>query len=275
MEFSGPATPLSEGDIIAEAQILGCEPAAIWAVCDVESNGSGFLPDGRPKILFEAKSFHTLTGGRYDRSYPNISSPTWNRSLYGPSGAHQYDRLASAIELDRTAALESASWGRFQIMGSNYKICGYSDVETFVQDMVASEANHLKAFTAFCRSNKIVNDLITHDWAHFALRYNGPGQVPYYAQRIDEAYQRHLVKNGNGTPTVPSGTLKSGSKGQDVVTLQNDLIKLGYQIASDGDFGPATKAAVIDFQTNKGLTADGIVGPKTSAAIESEIVAKP
>lgn len=124
MDFQGKATPLDDADIVAEAQRLGCEPAAIWAVCEVESAGSGFLPDGRPKILFEAKAFHTQTDGAYDGSHPNISSPSWDRSLYGASGAHQYVRLAEAVALDREAALNSASWGRFQIMGFNHEMVG-------------------------------------------------------------------------------------------------------------------------------------------------------
>jgi len=57
-------------------------------------------------------------------------------------------------------------------------------------------------------------------------------------------------------------TLKKGSKGPDVVYLQQ---KIGT--AADGDFGPNTHKAVVAFQTSKGLAADGIVGPKTWAAI--------
>ena len=57
-------------------------------------------------------------------------------------------------------------------------------------------------------------------------------------------------------------TLKKGSKGPDVVYLQQ---KIGT--AADGDFGPNTHKAVVAFQTSKGLVADGIVGPKTWAAI--------
>src|SRR5690554_4118721 len=44
---------LGEDDIIRAAQALGVEPAAIKAVNEVESRGRGFLPDGRPVILFE------------------------------------------------------------------------------------------------------------------------------------------------------------------------------------------------------------------------------
>lgn len=61
-------------------------------------------------------------------------------------------------------------------------------------------------------------------------------------------------------------TLRKGSKGPDVVTLQTAL---GVK-PIDGDFGPITETAVKNFQTDEGLTADGVVGPLTWAAIESE-----
>lgn len=72
---------------------------------------------------------------------------------------------------------------------------------------------------------------------------------------------------GGGAAPVASNpgghaTVKKGSKGPDVVYLQQ---KLG--ISADGDFGPKTHAAVVAFQTSKGLVADGIVGPKTWGAI--------
>lgn len=62
-------------------------------------------------------------------------------------------------------------------------------------------------------------------------------------------------------------TLKKGCKGDEVVTLQKLLSRYETVIAVDGDFGPATEKAVIAFQKSKGLTADGIVGPKTWAAL--------
>lgn len=53
-------------------------------------------------------------------------------------------------------------------------------------------------------------------------------------------------------------TLKKGSKGEDVKSLQRAL-----GITDDGDFGPGTEKAVKAFQESHGLTADGIVGDKT------------
>ena len=58
-------------------------------------------------------------------------------------------------------------------------------------------------------------------------------------------------------------TLKKGSKGEDVKILQKELIKLGFSLTADGDFGAKTETAVKSFQKSKGLVADGIVGNKT------------
>jgi peptidoglycan hydrolase-like protein with peptidoglycan-binding domain len=64
-------------------------------------------------------------------------------------------------------------------------------------------------------------------------------------------------------------TLKKGSHGEAVVGLQEGLQSLGYDPgAVDGIFGPNTEQAVKAFQTDRGLTADGIVGPRTWAALE-------
>lgn len=63
-------------------------------------------------------------------------------------------------------------------------------------------------------------------------------------------------------------TLKKGSKGSDVKTLQQTLNNLGYNLSVDGIFGNGTEDDVKDFQKSKGLTVDGIVGPKTWEALD-------
>lgn len=63
-------------------------------------------------------------------------------------------------------------------------------------------------------------------------------------------------------------TLKLGASGSDVVKLQKGLLELGLNLGSaDGKFGPKTEAALKQFQTNKGLLADGIAGVKTLTAL--------
>ena len=77
------------------------------------------------------------------------------------------------------------------------------------------------------------------------------------------------------TPSVPTSIcLGKGDSGPEVEQLQKNLIKLGYDCGSwgaDGDFGNDTEKAVIKFQRDNGLEADGLVGPLTQAAIEKAL----
>lgn len=174
LPYSGPATPLGPSDIAHAASALGCDVAAVKAVLTVETGGlGGFLPDKRPRILFEAAVFHRLTGGEFDDRYPNLSAATWNRKLYR-GGAAEYGRLIVAASLDQQAALKSASWGLFQILGLNYRTAGYASVDGFVAAMIESEANHLAAFVAFAKANGLDKHLCCCDWPAFARAYNGP-----------------------------------------------------------------------------------------------------
>ena len=68
---------------------------------------------------------------------------------------------------------------------------------------------------------------------------------------------------------APNAVLREGSKGQHVTTLQNRLKNLGINPGGvDGNFGPGTANAVRSFQQAAGLSADGVVGPKTWDALE-------
>ena len=65
-----------------------------------------------------------------------------------------------------------------------------------------------------------------------------------------------------------AAVLKKGSQGDEVVTLQKKLKQWGYYDgAVDGVFGSGTQKAVQYFQRKNGLTADGVVGTKTAAAL--------
>lgn len=62
-------------------------------------------------------------------------------------------------------------------------------------------------------------------------------------------------------------TLKTGCNGDEVKTLQKLLNKEGYNLVVDSDFGQKTHDALVAWQKAHGLVADGIVGPKTWAAL--------
>jgi peptidoglycan hydrolase-like protein with peptidoglycan-binding domain len=64
--------------------------------------------------------------------------------------------------------------------------------------------------------------------------------------------------------------LRSGSSGERVVALQERLVELGYFLPEvDGSFGPATQQAVWALQKAAGLSRDGVIGPKTQAALDA------
>lgn len=183
---------LSEADYANAARQLGCSVPAIKAVAEVESAGAGFLPDGQVKILFEAHIFDRLTGGEYRKTHPDISSRTWNRALYGPP-SKQHARLAKAVALDREAALQSASYGRFQVMGFNWKVCGYKSLQAFINDVMGSEAGQLRAFVGYVKGRGLADELARLDWAGFAYGYNGSGyKENAYDRKMQAAYKRYL-----------------------------------------------------------------------------------
>ncbi|MGF6965250.1 hypothetical protein OKW43_002255 [Paraburkholderia sp. WC7.3g] len=181
--------PLNEKDYADAAAELGCEMQAIKAVAKTETGSSGpyFKPghdlasrdDQVPAILFERHLFHRATHGEYDQSHPHISN-----SIQGGYGnkAVQYEKLTEAYALNSNAALLSASWGRFQILGSNFGAAGFKNVQDYVASMSESEANQLRAFVSFIKADSALNRAISSkDWHGFAVRYNGPAQQGYDA----------------------------------------------------------------------------------------------
>ena len=182
---------LTEQNFIDAAKSLIVEVATIKAVAEVESRGAGFFNDGRPKILFEAHIFSAKTNHVYDNSHPNISSRKWNKKLY-KGGTKEYIRLDEASNLNRTAALSSASWGKFQVMGFNAVSCGWNSVDKFVVDMYKNEGEHLKAFVGFVNVNNLAKYLRSKDWAKFAGGYNGPAyKENKYDNKMAEAYKKY------------------------------------------------------------------------------------
>src|SRR5258708_12741422 len=102
-------------------------------------------------MLYESHIFHRLTQGQFDDGDISDSSP----GGYGPSGAHQYDRLELAIAKDQTAALQSASWGIGQIMGLHFQAAGFQSVEDMVSALSHSQDQQLVAIGNFLPSPKL------------------------------------------------------------------------------------------------------------------------
>lgn len=182
----------------AAAASLGCSLPAVQAVVEVESAGSGFLSDGSVRVLFEGHIFWKYTRGRWEEGYPTLCYPKWTTAHYARGtnaderGTKELVRLKRAMTLDRPAALMSASYGMFQIMGFNFPLCGYRNVDEFYAKMQQSAKHQLNAFCAYIEHTGLADELRDRRWADFARKYNGPAyQKNRYDEKLAVAYTKH------------------------------------------------------------------------------------
>lgn len=206
-KFKGAARRLADQDLPRIGAIIGVGEDVLHAIMDVEAPKSGFDAEGRPRILFEPHIFYRELGPgtkRDEAVRQGLAYEKWKSGAYGPESG-QYDRLARAILIDRSAALRSASWGRGQIMGLNCKLVGFATAESMAHAFAASEAAQVEAIVTFAASNKLDATLrridakrtsTPADWQPFALGYNGSG---YRANRYDE----RLSDRFNWWRTIP------------------------------------------------------------------------
>jgi hypothetical protein len=254
--FIGSGSPLDETGLDAVLSRLGVTASALWAVLQVETTGCGFLPNRKPKILFERHVFSRLTGHAFDATHPGISNPV--AGGYGPPGDGQYVRLNEAIALNRSAALASASWGLGQVMGYHATDLGYPDVETMVRTMVGGESAQLEAMARFIETAGLASALQTRDWVRFAARYNGPDyQLNKYDTRLSTAFAA-LEQGG-----APDLNVRAG---------QVFLTYLGFDPHGiDGLMGRLTRAAMNDFQQQRGLPITQFFDATTLSALRTAV----
>ncbi|WP_217699798.1 N-acetylmuramidase family protein, partial [Luteibacter sp. 22Crub2.1] len=201
---------LTDADYAEAALALDCEVEVIKAIALTETGtrGAFFKPgevhaigdDIVPAILYERHVFHRLTHGVYDSIDQEISDSAHylgklqsgevqspKRILYGPPSS-QYARLIRAYRLNPSAALRSASWGRFQLMGFNHTAGGHDSVESLVIAISASEAEHLRALVAFVKNDaRLMSAMKGKDWTSFAKLYNGT-EYRDYDTKMESSY---------------------------------------------------------------------------------------
>lgn len=197
---------LRNATLAAAAKRLGVELAAIYAVNEVESAGSGFLTTGKPKILFERHVMHqrlALPRAEGDdqaalrrhadelaTQYPALVNTKPGGYI---GGAAEHQRLAQARMIDALCANESASWGAFQIMGYHAERLGYASVDEFVRLMSKDEDQQFEAFVRFIEADPaLLKALKGKKWAAFAKAYNGPAYARnLYDVKLERAYEQH------------------------------------------------------------------------------------
>lgn len=275
--------PLEPGNLARAAATLGVEQDVLGAFIDVEAGGSGFDKNGRIQLLFEKHHFwkHIDPARRQFAADAGLARSRW---IAPPEGyadqktlAGKWELLDRAARFDEVAALKSCSWGAGQVMGSHYEMLDFASVEGFVAYMAKSEFNQIDVMTRFIRKAGLVDELERKDWRGAARGYNGAGNALVYAAKLARAYTRRvampddLLEPAPFRRPEPTGLLFKGVDAPEAVkALQAALVAAGRPLDVDGDFGDKTKAAVLSFQRDKGLTVDGVVGAKTRAALGLE-----
>lgn len=173
------AVAVTPADIAQVAARLGGTPRQVAAVAKVESAGGGWDDAGRLKCLYERHYFWK----RLRILIPLLSNPapggyTIDADRDGINDS--WEKVADAAMRSPIAAFESASWGKFQIMGAHAKSLGYTNAIEFVWALSRSERAHYDALAKFIEVNgltKAFRALSTNpdDCRAFAAGYNGSG----------------------------------------------------------------------------------------------------
>ncbi|WP_426361900.1 glycoside hydrolase domain-containing protein [Streptomyces sp. E-08] len=207
-----------------------------------------------------------------------------------PAGSAIYSDIESYASTAscKAAVLSYLSGWTERLHSGGYLSGFYSSASSGIKDAAGAYGN-----SAYTRV-----DHIFYGWWNGAADVNTGSYVPstswaahqrihQYAGEVKESYggysitiDRDYLDVAAGTqPSSCSGTdlaftayptVQSGSTGEQVAAAQCLLTAAGYDPgAADGAFGPSTTAATGQFQNSRGLTADGVIGPKTWTALLS------
>lgn len=174
---------LRDKDVVNAAKKYMIPYAVLAAISEKESRGFGFTDDNKPKVLFERHWMRkNLIAAGLDvcATITQLQREDLCNSKTGGylGGKREYQRLQTAMRINREAAMKSASYGRFQIMGFHYKTLGYKTVEEYYSDVHTSEAKHLDHFCKFVTSNtKLHKAMQDEDVETIAFLYNGPNHA--------------------------------------------------------------------------------------------------
>lgn len=256
----------------AIAERLKIDPAMLLAVAEVESGGQATaLVNGaqEPLIRWEGHYFdQRLTGEKRERARAEgLSSPKAG-AVKNPAGqAGRWKLVTRATKIDRQAALESFSIGVGQVMTAHWKWLGFETVDAMIKLARRDVGGQMDLMARFIVKSQLDDELLRHDFTAFARGYNGAGfKKNAYHTKIAAAYQRLA---GHLPASAATGMLRMGSEGARVRDLQALLVRAGYAVTVDGDYGPATRDAVKDFQRAQKIRADGVAGPETFRKLEA------
>jgi hypothetical protein len=185
------------------AKAVGVPESYMRAVAEIESRGEGFLKDGSVKILFERHWFYKKlkaalaldpdlrahvsnklgivvpVGSMAAETLMVVMSKKYENICNTETGGYkgnevEWDRLNLAMDFDVESAAQATSYGGFQLMGFNCKLCGYLTAKEMMLALAGSESKQFLAVAAFIKNNPAMLDAMKKaNWARFAELYNG------------------------------------------------------------------------------------------------------
>jgi len=236
-----------------------------------QSVAAGAVNDKALARFYRERNYAPLWTGREDAArrralFAALSSAA-DQGL--PSGRYDPAVLRAAFG----AAQTSRSRGRAEVLASKMLLAYARDLQSGIltpskidPNIAEKPPRHdpFKTLEAFAASNP-----------RQFLRELAP-QTPGYVRLLKEklALEDVLARGGWG-PRVPVRKLQPGASGDAVVALRNRLIRMGYlHRRASVIYDSAVQGAVQLFQTDHGMTGDGVAGAATIAALNVEPVAR-
>ncbi|WP_083341028.1 N-acetylmuramidase family protein [Chromobacterium amazonense] len=206
-----PQKGIADSDFDNAAKELDLEVEIVKTFYNVEASGKGFLPSGIPKILYERHVVFKRSGGKDNKinteenhelscSKGYFQPKDYTKSEWKsiPKTDKYQDGIGSWVRFCKASRkgysvetiAQSVSWGGFQVMGFNYKSCGFDSAIELADECFKSESAHLKLFVAYCKGNtELKKALKGKEWAKAARIYNGPRyELNKYDKKLEKQY---------------------------------------------------------------------------------------
>ncbi len=244
MNFKGKAKRLEDIDLPLVGRLIGVGEDEVHAILDVESAGSGFDKQGRPKMLFEPHIFWRELGPGPRRDKAAAQGLAYSRWKPGAYPGDSYPRLSKALAIDENAALRSASWGLGQVMGFNCKLAGYPTAKDMVTAFLDDEDTHLAAMIRFIKATGLDDELRRRDWKGFARGYNGAGFAKNgYDWKLAAAFAKWQRIKDTPVPSAPAPAIEAAPKPAAKSVRKRtdqDSVKKGSAVTDDKGGGGAS-----------------------------------
>lgn len=194
----GNGCNINDNDYATTAKDLGVEKEVLMAIASQESKHASFKAVKQATILFERHKMYRLlikkgnTKASVDalsKKYPSIV----NEDSGGYNDMTSYEKLKIAKSIDYSCAVQSCSWGKFQVMGFHYANL-YSSPRELEKAMNMCELQQFKYFVSYLKNTSgMVDALKNKNWERIATLYNGPNwknQNPEYANNVKRYYNQ-------------------------------------------------------------------------------------